>query len=287
MINKISWDICQEISDEILFAGLDILKSKTKTSFDNLKPIDFDFGNYLISESGRFYYIGESKNINSRLMQHSNKKRSTFYKNYLKKYGELANLQINEFDLQFINTNIGRKEIEEFGIVNLPTILNKFQIGKRKVYNGNPNQKLWENVNNNYNNLLLEGETAFLKQKYIDWYDANPPDNAGIYSVQHIKDGLIYIGESSNVEERYDTHSGTTYFSAFRRHIGTDILNFFLKNKNGQRQKRYFTDSEDCMVDKYLKKCKISYMKINFGRFELEEHMIRKYHPLLNRKENK
>jgi len=186
-----------------------------------------------------------------------------------------------------MNTNIGRKEIEEFGIVNLPTILNKFQIGKRKVYNGNPNQKLWENVNNNYNNLLLEGETAFLKQKYIDWYDANPPDNAGIYSVQHIKDGLIYIGESSNVEERYDTHSGTTYFSAFRRHIGTDILNFFLKNKNGQRQKRYFTDSEDCMVDKYLKKCKISYMKINFGRFELEEHMIRKYHPLLNRKENK
>jgi len=285
MINKISWDICQEISDEILFAGLDILKSRTKTSFDNLKPIDFDFGNYLISESGRFYYIGESKNIYARIIQHSNKKRSTFYKNYLKKYGELAYLKIDEFDLQFINTNIARKEVEEFGIVNLPSILNKFQIGKRDVYNGSSNQKLWENIQNNYNNLLVEGETAFLKQKYLNWYDANPPNNAGIYLVQHIKDGLIYIGESSNIYQRYKTHSGTTYFSALRRHIGTDILNFFLKSKNGR--KRYFTDSEDSMVDIYLKKCKISYMKINFGRFELEEHLIRKYHPLLNRKENK
>ena len=285
MINKISWDICQEISDEILFAGLDILKSKTKTSFDNLKPIDFDFGYYLISESGRFYYIGESKNIYSRIIQHSNKKRSTFYKNYLKKYGELAYLKIDEFDLQFINTNIARKEVEEFGIVNLPSILNKFQIGKRDVYNGSSNQKLWENIQNNYNNLLVEGETAFLKQKYLNWYDANPPNNAGIYLVQHIKDGLIYIGESSNIYKRYKTHSGTTYFSALRRHIGTDILNFFLKSKNGR--KRYFTDSEDSMVDIYLKKCKISYMKINFGRFELEEYLIRKYHPLLNRKENK
>ncbi|MGY8808652.1 MAG: GIY-YIG nuclease family protein, partial [Fidelibacterota bacterium] len=100
-----------------------------------------------------------------------------------------------------------------------------------------------------------------------------------------IKDGLIYIGESSNIYQRYKTHSGTTYFSALRRHIGTDILNFFLKSKNGR--KRYFTDSEDSMVDIYLKKCKISYMKINFGRFELEEYLIRKYHPLLNRKENK
>lgn len=285
MINKISWDICQEISDEILFAGLDILKSRTKTSFDNLKPIDFDFGNYLISESGRFYYIGESKNIYARIIQHSNKKRSTFYKNYLKKYGELAYLKIDEFDLQFINTNIARKEVEEFGIVNLPSILNKFQIGKRDVYNGSSNQKLWENIQNNYNNLLVEGETAFLKQKYLNWYDANPPNNAGIYLVQHIKDGLIYIGESSNIYQRYKTHSGTTYFSALRRHIGTDILNFFLKSKNGR--KRYFTDSEDSMVDIYLKKCKISYMKINFGRFELEEYLIRKYHPLLNRKENK
>ena len=285
MINKISWDICQEISDEILFAGLDILKSKTKTSFDNLKPIDFDFGNYLISESGRFYYIGESKNIYARIIQHSNKKRSTFYKNYLKKYGELAYLKIDEFDLQFINTNIARKEVEEFGIVNLPSILNKFQIGKRDVYNGSSNQKLWENIQNNYNNLLVEGETAFLKQKYLNWYDANPPNNAGIYLVQHIKDGLIYIGESSNIYKRYKTHSGTTYFSALRRHIGTDILNFFLKSKNGR--KRYFTDSEDSMVNIYLKKCKISYMKINFGRFELEEYLIRKYHPLLNRKENK
>lgn len=284
-MNKINWDICQVISNQILNDGLNILKTNSKISFSNLQSMDFCFGNYLISESNQFYYIGESKNINSRIIQHSKKKTSTFYKNYLKKYNLQAHLEIKDFNLQIINTNIGRKELEEFSIVNLPTILNKFQKGKRKIYKDTASDSFWDYVQKNYNQLLSEGERSFFETPSIKWFDANLPNNAGIYFIEHIKDGLIYIGESSNICERYNTHSNVTYFSALRRHIGTDVLNFFLKSKNGR--KRYFTDSEDIKIDQYLENCKIRYMKVDFGRFEFEEYLIKKYKPLLNRKENK
>ena len=87
------------------------------------------------------------------------------------------------------------------------------------------------------------------------------------------------------IKERYNSHSGVTYFSALRRHIGTDVLEFELQARNGK--KRYFAESEDKEINIYLHNCKIKAMKVNFGRFELEEYLIRKYRPLLNRKENK
>ena len=133
--------------------------------------------------------------------------------------------------------------------------------------------------------LLAGGEQELLMLDPIPWFEANIPNNAGLYHVEHGDNGLIYIGESSNIKERYDTHSGTTYFSALRRHIGTDVLEFELQARNGK--KRYFAESEDKEINKYLHNCKIKAMKVNFGRFELEEYLIRKYRPLLNRKENK
>ena len=95
---------------------------------------------------------------------------------------------------------------------------------------------------------------------------------------------VIYIGESSDIGERYETHSGRTYFSALRRHIGENILGFSLKTIKGKA--RYFSDDEDIKVTAFLHASRIAVLSISFGRYELEESLIRKYHPLLNRKEN-
>ena len=46
-------------------------------------------------------------------------------------------------------------------------------------------------------------------------------------------------------------------------------------------------ESENKQINSYLDNCLLRTMKINFGRFELEEFLIRKHKPLLNRKENK
>ena len=85
--------------------------------------------------------------------------------------------------------------------------------------------------------------------------------------------------------KRFKNHSEITYSSALRRHIGTDIFGFGLVEKYGK--KTSFTKQDDLRVNKFLKECEIRIMPTNFGRKELEEYLIRKHKPLLNRKENK
>ena len=279
----ITWEICQGNSDSILAEGIGILTDNPKQSFEEIQSRGY--GNYLISNSGEPFYIGEAKNLYQRLRQHSRERTSTFYKNYLKKLGSSAFLEINDFDIQILDNRIGRKEIEEFGIVNIPTALNKFQKGKRKIFSGKASKDVWKKVQDCTDQLLLKGEQALLKLDPIPWFEANIPNNAGIYHVEHNDNGLVYIGESSNIKERYNSHSGVTYFSALRRHIGTDVLGFELQVRNGK--KRYFSKSEDSGINKFLDNCNIKSMEVNFGRFELEEYLIRKHRPLLNRKENK
>ena len=108
---------------------------------------------------------------------------------------------------------------------------------------------------------------------------------SGIYWIEHKKDGHIYIGESSDVSKRHLTHSGRTYFSAVRRNLGETILGFNLQTIKGK--KRYFSEKEEEGLNKYLNDCTIKTMPISFGRFELEEYLIKKHKPVLNRKENK
>ena len=108
---------------------------------------------------------------------------------------------------------------------------------------------------------------------------------AGLYLVKDKSGKLIYIGESSDIGERIKTHSGRTYFSALRRHIGTDILGFELQEVKGK--KRYFSGTEDRKVTEFLKMCNVTLFPVSFGRYELEEHLIKNHRPLLNRKDNK
>ena len=111
-------------------------------------------------------------------------------------------LKINDFDIRIILTSIGRKEIEEFGIVNIPANLNKFQKGKRQKYSGVIDQKIWYEVQSSFKLLLEQGEKKLLKQKEYKWFDAQVKSTAGLYWVEHSSKGLIYIGESSNIYDR-------------------------------------------------------------------------------------
>ena len=275
---EINWNYCQQNSNDILIEGL----NKLQTSKDNNLNSQ---GNYLISHDNINYYIGEGKDLNKRLKQQFNLRTSTFYKNYQKKFDDKH--QINDFEVKVIQTNIGRKEIEEFGIVNLQTPLNKFQLGKRDKIECKSINNLWDDIQDNYQDLLIQGEKNILNQKHIFWFNANLPSKAGIYLVFDNSNNLIYIGESSNIQERHKTHSGVTYFSALRRHIGKTILKFDFVQIKSKRPNREFLEKDDIKITQFLKECTIKFMPISFGRFELEEYLIRKHNPLLNKKENK
>ena len=285
-MNKFIWDNIQKQSDEILSCGL--YKLKTRPVSDLSSVSEKGFGNYLISLDKVAFYIGEGKELTKRLKQQFNPKTSTFYKNFQKLSSTnqlIKPAAIDKFKIQFISTSIGRKEIEEFGIVNLPTKLNSFQIDKRNKFIIADQNGLWNAVQENFEELLKEGESKILKASFSHWFDTKIISSAGLYLVKDKADKLIYIGESSDVGERITTHSGRTYFSALRRHIGTDILNFKLQEINGK--KRYFSELEDKKVTEFLKTCKATIFPVAFGRYELEEYLVKKHRPLLNRKDNK
>lgn len=283
-MQEINWAYCQNNSDKILADGL--LKLRDCDAC-NLLEISFsDFGNYLISHQDKHYYIGEGKNIKARLKQQFKPTTSTFFKNFqklLKTNQTVRPVPIDTFTVRFMPTAIGRKEIEDFGIVNLATPLNKFQIGKRlkadlKIQNG-----LWDNVQKQKIELLKQGEEEVFKQPFSAWFDCNAESTAGLYIVKD-KTKIIYIGESSDICERLTTHSSKTYFSALRRHVATDILGYTLQEQNGK--KKYLTEIEDKRITEYLKGTTAMFHPVNFGRYELEEFLITKHRPLLNRKDN-
>jgi predicted GIY-YIG superfamily endonuclease len=280
-MREINWTYCQNNSDKILADG--VLKLKA-CNICQIQDISFtDFGNYLITYKDKPFYIGEAKNIRARLKQQFKPTTSTFYKNFLKTNQAVRSIPIDSFSVRFMPTDIGRKEIEDFGIVNLATALNKFQIGKRLKVDLKKQNGLWDKVQEQKFELLKQGEEIVFKQKFSSWFDTKVKSTAGIYIVMN-KTQIIYVGESSDISERHNTHSGTTYFSALRRHIATDILNFELKEKNGK--KKYLTDSEDKKVTDYLRGTIATFHPVSFGRYELEEHLIKKHRPLLNRKNN-
>lgn len=276
-----NWKFCQQYSDEILIDGISELKNQNQKKYSEVSTQNA--GNYFISSVKNDLYIGEGKNLSKRLKQQFKPNTSTFYKNYLK-LNPIKPINILDFNVRTINTQIGRKEIEEFGIVNLKTNLNKFQLDKRSKFTIQKNG-LWKEVQNNFETIIIEAENEILKNKFSNWFDCDVKIVSGLYVVRNKKEELIYIGESSNINERFLTHSGKTYFSALRRHIGTEILEFELQEIKGR--KRYFSEKEDILVTKYLKDCKAIFYPINFGRYEIEEFMIRKHKPLLNRKDNK
>lgn len=287
------WKYCQENSDAILASGVNTLLQLDKRSlYDTLPTYQ---GNYLISYLDVPYYIGEAKNVEKRIKQQRKNNTSTFYKNYLEKNKEKNNedlIDIHEFDIQVIKTNIGRKEFEEFCIVNLHSTLNKFQLDKRTIFDGQILEELWNPIQEDHVDILEQADECLSGQQLFKWYDAQINSGPGVYYVKHKRDGLIYIGESSSIRERYRTHSGDTRFSAFRRHIGTDILGFKLKTKkelnlstNANKDKRmHLAQAEDKKIDEYLKECIIKTQAVSFGRYEFEEYLIEKYKPFLNRK---
>jgi len=285
-MSKLNWDDIQKQSDTILSCGLN--KLTTQPFCDLINVSEKGFGNYLISLDKVPYYIGEGKELTKRLKQQFKPKTSTFYKNFQKHLSTnqlIKPTTIDKFKIQFIPTSIGRKEVEEFGIVNLPTKLNSFQLGKRNKCVIADQNGLWNIVQQDVAELLKEGEIKILKSGFTNWFDINIISSAGLYLVKDKSDKLIYVGESSDVGERITTHSGRTYFSALRRHIGTDILGFQLQEIKGK--KRYFSETEDKKVTDFLKTCKATTFPVSFGRYELEEYLIKKHRPLLNRKDNK
>jgi predicted GIY-YIG superfamily endonuclease len=282
---EIDWRTCQQNSDQILAEGLHALR--LQPLLDHNQVTSNRAGVYLVSLQGVPLYIGEAKNLTYRIMQQFTPKTSTFYKSFREEYegdDAFAGVTIDDFQIQHMDVSIGRKDLEEFGIVNIPARLNKFRRGKRNRVTRAAIDSVWREVEVRTEELLSQGEQALLRRASAPWYGAVAPQDLGLYLIRWSgADEIFYIGESTELRERFKTHSGRTYFSALRCHIGTDMLGFELKTVKGK--KKYFSPEEDEKVDAFLGECRISFLPVGFGRAELEEYLIGKHRPILNRKD--
>ena len=276
------WSTCQKRADEILAEGLFFLSSQPYLSYSEVqsnKP-----GVYLISLNGVAHYIGEGKNLRLRLKQQFHSEKSTFYKNFCE--SSSSPCDIKEFQVQFVEIAFGRKELEEFGMVNAKTPLNKFHGGKRLLREKATRFHSWQQAQAVSTQILEEGEEILMHQSSASWESAKIPCQPGIYAVQaHDFDKLLYIGESSDLDKRiHSAHGKSTYFSALRRHVATELLRFKLQSRNGR--KKYLSIDEDSEISSFLQACQLRVLPIAIGRLELEEMLIRKHRPILNRKGN-
>lgn len=275
----IEWEKIQSSASAILAEGIFMLKNapiQLPQQVSAVHPC-----NYIISLNNVVHYIGEGGSAGSRIKVQFDERRSTFYKNYLKTKPEITQ-SITAFDLRLIRTNIGRKEIEDFGIVNFPAPLNRFQLGKRLLHQPATSHAQWDAVQTGSTVLLKQGAARCMESGFSIWSDAAAPLVCGIYLIKNGVGEVIYVGESSDIGTRYQTHCHRTYFSAVRRNLGQQLLGYELQERNGK--KRYFEPHEDEEISAFLDRCSVAFIPVNFGRYEVEEFLIKKLKPILNRK---
>lgn len=283
-MNDLTWDAIQKQSNEILSDGLFLLKSSCYMDFSEVT--EQESGNYLISLNEKPFYIGETGSLSKGIKRQANPKRSNFYKKYINMYGsnkEQVIATIGDFKVQCVLTKIGRKELKN-RISKIDNLFEEIHIDKEgrseiKDYNG-----LWCQVQNDVDGFLREAEERLFEIPFNKWDSIDIVSSPGVYLVKNEADKIIYIGEGSNLKKRISKHSKATYSSALRRHIGTEILNYELKEKKGK--KKYFNSHEDSEVTNFLRACKLLIFPVNLGRYELEKYLIKKLQPILNRKDN-
>lgn len=274
------WHEIQHDHSVILNSGINKLQNQ------KLEQVTHTEGNYLLSSNGVHLYIGESKNIPKRLNQHR-LKNSAFSKNFSTYTAEQASLNVEYHTMQ---TRIGRKEIEEYGMYKLKPLFNK-RHDKRKFINRD--QKFfyeWEEIQQSSGTLLTHGREELLATSKYPLHSSVYENTPGVYCIW--KEGeIIYIGESISIKERLKTHSNRTRFSVLRRTVAKQVFDLSLKTKlemgntiSKDKKKMFLSAEEEQLIDTYLDEIEVSYLPTFFGRLELEEYLINLIRPKFNKK---
>jgi hypothetical protein len=106
------------------------------------------------------------------------------------------------------------------------------------------------------------------------WTD-NFPKKAGVYAIFY-KDKLVYVGESANIKERMKEVK-RTYNHSFRRKLGK-----FLSPNAKITKGKYPQELEELLSEHYLMHLKFTYKEVNFGRTEIENHLMQRNEGVLN-----
>lgn len=101
------------------------------------------------------------------------------------------------------------------------------------------------------------------------------PNEAGIYAI--FENGVfVYVGETANLKERMKDVRRTANHS-FRRKLGKKL------DAKAEILKHKFHDSIESIVNDYcVNHISFTFIEINFGRLEIESHIMQRHKGLLN-----
>lgn len=139
-------------------------------------------------------------------------------------------------------------------------------------------------------NILTTAENEILGSEKIkfqrqnQWRKSTVPDFPGVYALfEKIKDEykLIYIGETGNLRDRMNDVCRTVNHT-FRRQLGNKR---FMVEK--QKKKKFADEVEAALNAFFDNHLYVSFLQVNFGRTEIESHLVTKYQNQLFNSETK
>ena len=116
--------------------------------------------------------------------------------------------------------------------------------------------------------LLFGEKLKFEKTK--KWRDNSIPAFPGVYALFEGKDKLLYIGETGNLKERMCDICRTVNHT-FRKQLG-------YKRYGGIKSKQKFNPEIESLLDDFFgESLHIAFIKVNYGRVEIETRLVTKY----------
>lgn len=135
------------------------------------------------------------------------------------------------------------------------------------------------------NNIFHLAEMALLNGKKLKfertkkWRDENIPDHPGVYALFE-KDALLYIGETGNLRARMSDICRTVNHT-FRRKLGQ-------KKFGGDKVKYKYDNETEVLLDLFFdNELYLAYIEVDFGRLEIETHLVGKFQKMLFNSEKK
>jgi predicted GIY-YIG superfamily endonuclease len=275
----LSWSDLQRHADAVLASGLNDLMSQPRSSWG---PVNLHTaGVYAFSDGDAIIYVGESTSVSWRVGQHHDPRSRLMATLLAAGVADPDAYAASRLTIRVLPVELGRLELEELAIACLRPSVNLMRRDSRTVlaYADVPTD-LWRRVQSGSDRLLKAGVSAVLEVPAAPWKAMRPSVGAGLYILRHSKGKALYVGETDALGERLGIHRGArSYFSALRRHVGTELLGLaFAPNV-----RRGFSPEEEARISAYLTTCTIAIVPLAFGRWELERELVGEMRPVLNR----
>lgn len=271
---RLSWSTLQRRADGVLAAGLRTLQVQRA---DGWGAVDVHgAGVYAVFDGAAALYVGDAIGVSSRITQHQ-RLGSAFLVGLASAGGPDA----SRLRVRALPVDLGRLELEEFAITCLRPSGNRMRRASRAALAfDDADVDLWARVQVDAPRLLREGARVASNLPSVSWRQMRPPAGPGLYIVRDRKGRPVYVGETDALAERLGTHSRSrSYFSALRRHVGTEILGLSF----APHVRRGFSSGDEAAINAYLASCSIAILAVAIGRWELERELVHALSPQLNR----